>query len=89
MRPPLSTVVIRVILFSLGLLLFSACVHVVYEPPLPMPIKPTWHFFICDTDKVCLTQTDADLLDKWLDKLNAFEDGRQRIISGQEPIPTP
>ena len=67
--------------------LFVGCVHVAYEPPLAMPTRPPIRFFMCDTDKVCMTQTDADLFSKWVDKLDAFETGRQRVISGQEPTP--
>lgn len=79
-----------VLVFGIGLgallAMLSGCVHVAYEPPLPMPARPAWHFFLCDTDKVCLTQADANALNRWLDKLDAFEVGRQRVISGQEPV---
>lgn len=79
------------LLFGMGLgallAALSGCVHVAYEPPLAMPTRPPIRFFMCDTDKVCMTQADADLFSKWVDKLDAFETGRQRVISGQEPTP--
>ena len=75
----MTTWTIRVVLI-VSTLLFLGCVHVVSEPALPLPTRPAWHFFVCDTDKICLTQADADLLNKWLDKLSAFEASRQRVI---------
>jgi len=65
------------ILLAAGLL--GGCVHVAQEPLLPLPERPKIRFFLCDTDKVCLSQADADLLAKFLDQLNAFEAGRQRL----------
>ena len=62
------------------LVLLTGCVRVAYEPSLPFPEKPAWRFFLCDTDKVCLTQADANKLNKWLDKVEAFRAGRSRLL---------
>ncbi len=66
-------------------LLLGGCTTVAYEPPLPFPEKPAWRFFLCDTDKVCLTQQDANALNKWLDKIEAFRAGRSRLLGGADP----
>lgn len=71
-----------------ALLLATGCASVAYEPPLPFPEKPAWHFFLCDTDKVCLSQADANALNKWLDKVEAFRAGRSRLLgqgAGEPP----
>lgn len=59
--------------------LLAGCVTVAYEPALPMPERPKLHFFLCEPN-VCLSQEDADKLAKYLDKLNAFDAARQRMI---------
>lgn len=63
--------------WPLVLLLLTGCVRVAYEPDLPMPERPPIVFFL-ENGNVCLSQEDADKLAKFLDKLNAFEESRQR-----------
>jgi hypothetical protein len=62
----------------------TGCVRVAYEPALPMPERPPIRFFLSPAASgpanVCLTQEDGDKLAKYLDKLNAFEEARERAL---------
>jgi hypothetical protein len=75
---------VRALLLA-GALALAGCVHVFQEPALEMPQRPSIHFFRCGPEEiwVCMTEPEAVALGKWIDKLDAFEAGRQRLL-GQD-----
>lgn len=54
------------------------------EPKLEFPAWPKLQFSRdTQTGAQCLDEAEAQALDKWLDKLRAFEASRQRLLRGQ------
>ncbi|HSE02883.1 MAG TPA: hypothetical protein VLK35_01920, partial [Methylomirabilota bacterium] len=72
----------RSLVLAGGLLLLVACARWRPEPAtLPFPTPPAITFARCDTDKICLTEADAERLAKWMDQLRAFEAARARLLT--------
>lgn len=67
-------------------ILLAGCASWRREPALlEFPQPPHVEFFLCRIPKehismVCLSQDDASALVKWMDKLDAFEAARQRLL---------
>ncbi len=65
-------------------LLVSGCAHVpALEPALPFPTMPSVLFTMDPTGDICVSQADANLLNKWFQKIDEFEAARQRLLKGQ------
>ena len=64
---------------SLALLL-TGCVHVAYEPALPMPVRPEITFSRCAPGFICISESDANLLLKYSRQLREFEQERERLL---------
>lgn len=71
-----------IIVVLAALLLLFGCVHVVKEPGLPWPERPTVHFFRCGPEDVwvCMTEPEANGLLRYIQKLNEFEAARERLL---------
>lgn len=59
--------------------LLTGCVHVGYEPSLPMPERPEVRFFR-QSGNVCISESDARLLLKYTQKLDEFERDRAELL---------
>ena len=68
---------------SLALLLagcVAGCVHVAYEPALPMPTRPEITFSRCAPGFICISEADANKLLKYSRQLLEFEQERNRLL---------
>ena len=61
--------------------LLGGCVR---EPYPKLPDRPPVIFFSCDTDKVCMTKPQADVLAEYFEKLNAIDAERARRMKKKE-----
>lgn len=77
----LGVVSIVIVALAACFLLFG-CVHVAYEPGLPLPERPELRFFRCGPENVwvCLTEADANAWLRYTLKLNEFEAARARLL---------
>ena len=72
----------HIIVLLVGLLL-AGCVNVQVIPTsLPLPEQPELTFKSCPPD-ICLSEEDANKLDKYFQKLDAFRDAWQRLRDAQ------
>jgi len=67
-------------ILALAVLLLAGCVHVAYEPGLPMPVRPVISFSRCAPGYICLTEDDANKLLKYSHQLLEFEQERSRLL---------
>lgn len=64
-------------------LALAGCMLMRHEPLLTFPDPPSLKFYRCVTKSetmICFSQEDAAALDKWLEKVQLFEEARQRLL---------